>query len=459
MAAPKNAMQPVEKAVEELHQYIQDRKDAIVGVLPNQDDRDVMMRLIRSAISRRPKLTQCDRFSLLCAIVESTTLGLKIETGLGHGWILPFKNRRNNTTDAVLIIGYQGYLELCYRSGKVKAVWAEIVHKNDVFKEVIGTDPCIVHERNHEKPGEMIGAYAVMELTTGGKVFRYLPKSEVMTHKDASPAKDSPESPWNDKRWEPDMWRKTAIRVLQKYIPKSVDMQTADSLETDASLGRPQAFALVEEIQRRQMPLLGIDQGEREDVRSRVAGKTPPKKEAKPPAKAPAPKQAEDTPPPEPPPTAGDGAPDPPADAGPVPDGGELFDTPPDPSTEPPAKTKGSAPHEPPPQTSRLLLAAQEENIQLIELGGLGELEEDDKFFTRAVVQTHTHRQVGMKQINAVSFSDEEGDKYNWQFTKWGSKPSWIGDGLVVDVIGRRKGSFRNQPQFVIDDWEPAEKR
>ena len=469
MATPKNAIQPIDEAVRYLQKYIESKSEIILGVLPRKDGQQRMMRLLRAAITRRPKLTKCDKFSLLCAIVESAMLGLEVETPLGHAWIIPFKNNKTGKHDAVLMIGYQGYIELCYRSGKVKAVWAEIVHENDTFQEVIGTDPCIAHEPNREDPGAMKGAYAVMELDGGGKIFRYMPKAEVMKHKDASPARNSSDSPWNDPRWEADMWRKTAILAVQKYAPKSAEMAQAASLDTEFAIGRNQSFSLVKEVQRQQMPILGVESGKLEDAQQRVdaAKKRKPPEQAPPPGEWPTSPQApaeEEEPPSAPsqtsPPSAegGDALPFP-SPAGPVPDGSVsnedgFYDDagePDQPQDEGPAKP-------PPAPPSALLAAAQEGDIGLVDFANIGLLEDKATFFTRAVVKSHKQKQVGMKQVSDVILAEPGDGDEEFAFVKWGGEPKWLGVGVTIEVIGKRQGTFRNQPKFVVDKWEPLAK-
>ena len=65
------------------------------------------------------KLDQCEPTSVLGALMTCAQLGLRPAV-LGHAWPLPFWDNRSKCYKAQLVIGYQGYIELGHRSGKLE---------------------------------------------------------------------------------------------------------------------------------------------------------------------------------------------------------------------------------------------------------------------------------------------------------------------------------------------------
>jgi recombination protein RecT len=67
-----------------------------------------------NSLRATPKLAQAHGPTVLGALMTCAQLGLRPGvSGLGHAWLLPFKNwKEGNRLDAQLIIGYRGYVDL-----------------------------------------------------------------------------------------------------------------------------------------------------------------------------------------------------------------------------------------------------------------------------------------------------------------------------------------------------------
>ena len=228
----------VPQKVKEVQGLIEQMKPQLMDVLPRHMKPERIIRLCRAMVTKRQKLSQCTPISLLGAIVECSTLGLEPETPLGHAWILPFKDQ------AQMIIGYQGYIDLAYRSGKVDWITAEVVYANDPFDMQLGTRHELHHSPAIGDRGEPVGVYAVCKIKDGGTTFKHLTKVQVMKYKAMAPAANSNDSPWNSSNIEIqlDMWKKTAVRRLQKYIPKSTELARAIALDEQADMGTKQDY-------------------------------------------------------------------------------------------------------------------------------------------------------------------------------------------------------------------------
>lgn len=197
-----------------------------VGITP-----DRMIRLVFSAISQIPKLAECTPESLFNAMIQTATLGLEPCNGLGHAYLIPFKDNKTNTTKVQLIIGYKGYLALCRRSGELSSISSHIVCKDDMFKFQYGTEEFIKHIPNLEieyQNDDIIYAYAVAKLKDGGCAFEIMSRSQIDGIRARSKSKDF--GPWVTDFDQ--MARKTVIRRLMNYLPMSI--QLANAVQFDA---------------------------------------------------------------------------------------------------------------------------------------------------------------------------------------------------------------------------------
>ena len=205
---------------------------AIQSCLPKHMTPERMCRIAVQTISKSKQLQRCSPQSLVAAIVEASSLGLEIDVR-GQAYLVPYKDT------VTLIPGYKGLMDLAYRSGRVANIYAETVCENDEFTFHLGLSPTLEHTPNLENRGELRAVYAVARLKDADPVFVVLGKSEVEKVRKASKA--SGDGPW--KTWEEEMWKKTAIRRLCKYLPLSPEMQRAVGLDEAADAGSPQHLA------------------------------------------------------------------------------------------------------------------------------------------------------------------------------------------------------------------------
>lgn len=205
--------------------------------LPKHLDPDRMARVALTALRMTPKLAECDRFSFAGAILSAAQLGLEVNTPLGHAYLIPRENRKTNTTECTLQLGYQGMIELARRSGQVSSIFAYTVHEGDEFHYELGLDPKLNHIPGCDDPGDrnMTHVYAVAKLRGehDDRQFVVLPKREVEKRR----ARGFGGGPWKTDYLA--MARKTAIRALFTFLPKSPDMARASALDDAADGMRP----------------------------------------------------------------------------------------------------------------------------------------------------------------------------------------------------------------------------
>ena len=196
---------------------------------------DRFVRCLVTTINKTPELMECDQQSVLAAAMTAAQLGLEIDPVLGRAYMLPYGQGRGKT--AQLIIGYKGYVDLAYRSGQLSGLQAQVVYEKDDFEYQYGLEPKLNHIPSDEADrGALKYAYAVATFKNGGNAWRVLNRSEVMSHKNRSAAKNSKYSPWNTED-EPAMWSKTAIRALSNILPLSPELKDAVATEDKREFG------------------------------------------------------------------------------------------------------------------------------------------------------------------------------------------------------------------------------
>jgi recombination protein RecT len=218
--------------------FLSKHKDQIAAALPRHITADRMARIALTELRKTPDLLKCDPKALFGAIIQCAQLGLEPGGALGHVWILPYKNRKENRTEPQVIIGYRGMIDLARRSGQIVSISARVVRKGDFFRFSYGLNETLLHKPAEEEPADgaesITHAYAVAKLRDGGVQFEVVTARELnRVAKDFGPWVDHPE----------EMAKKTAIRRLFKYLPVSIEMQRAAMLDERADAGVSQQHA------------------------------------------------------------------------------------------------------------------------------------------------------------------------------------------------------------------------
>jgi recombination protein RecT len=173
----------------------------------------------------QPKLYECNPLSVVGGLRLGAQLGLSLGP-LGHFYLVP------HAGEAVLV-------ELAYRSGKVRRVSAVVVREGDDFAFRYGTRAVLDHTPSGPPAGrEWTAVYAVAELVNGGKPFEVLYPEDVEARRKRSALGKDNKGPWATDTEA--MWRKSAVRALQKWLPQtqasalaSVRDETIEGLTTD----------------------------------------------------------------------------------------------------------------------------------------------------------------------------------------------------------------------------------
>lgn len=198
-------------------------KQMIKNVASKYMTEDRISKAALLALSRQPKLANCSTISFLTSMMKAAQLDLDFSGATGQAYLIPFKQ------ECTLIVGYQGMIEVAYRSDKVAYIDAQLVYENDECVFNLGTDPRIEHTPCFDGDrGEVKFGYAVARLK-GIDIpkIELMSRAEIMAIKARSMAKDF--GPW--KTDEHEMMRKTLIRRIFKYLPKTQEILTASEID------------------------------------------------------------------------------------------------------------------------------------------------------------------------------------------------------------------------------------
>lgn len=223
---------PVGEKVKTVRSLLLRAKEQIEMALPRHLTTDRMVRTVMTAVQSNPKLLDCSQQSLIRAVMEAAQLGLMPDGILGHGYLIPYGQK------AQFIPGYKGFIDLARRSGHVQSMAAHVVYEADEFSYTYGLDETLVHKPSRDKQrGRRVAVYAVARFKDGGHAFEVLEQHDIDFIKSHSAAvrANKKDSPWFTH--EDEMWRKSAIRRLAKYLPMSVELQAAVALDEQREEG------------------------------------------------------------------------------------------------------------------------------------------------------------------------------------------------------------------------------
>ena len=187
-------------------------------------------------LSKNSYLASSTQKSVLESVLNVAQIGITLNPALKLAYLVP----RRVGSDCVCCLepSYQGLCKLTTDTGSVKNIYAEIVYSNDKFDRILGTENRIVHIPKNSDRGEAIGVYAVAHLFDGRTQTEYMEKLNVYEIRDYSESYKSfvagktKDCIWNRNEFE--MWRKTVIKRLCKYLPKTENWERLEkAIEMD----------------------------------------------------------------------------------------------------------------------------------------------------------------------------------------------------------------------------------
>jgi len=221
------------------------KQKSISDLLPRGVDPERFVKSAFFALTRSPRLFECEPTSVFTGILKAAEAGLDLSGTSGECYLIPFREG-GGQPKAQFLIGYRGLLKLAHRSGKLLDVEARVVYEDDDFEIVFGLDRKLRHvpvegEAEKAKP---LGAYCIARFAGGGVTVEWMTRREIDKIRARSKARDN--GPWVTD-WA-EMAKKTVARRASKYWPGLDEMQNALAAEEDdAAPGRGLALVTIPE--------------------------------------------------------------------------------------------------------------------------------------------------------------------------------------------------------------------
>lgn len=187
-------------------------------------------------INKSTKLKECTPDSKLAAVINVANIGLTLNPVAKEACLVPRWNNLLKLNECCLEPMYPGLVKLLTDAGSVKSISAQIVYENDGISIDKGDN---IHPVKHipelvsSKKGMAIGVYALATLIDGTRQVEWMDKTETDAIKERSEtyaafkAGKIKSCTWVTD--EPEMMRKTVIKRIYKYLPRTERMEHIDN--------------------------------------------------------------------------------------------------------------------------------------------------------------------------------------------------------------------------------------
>lgn len=212
-----------------LRQQVDQMKPEFSRTLPAHLKAEKFTRDLQTVLNLNPDLQQATPKSILASAMKAAADGLSLD---GREAALVVRNVNVGTKDAkkwekqaTYLPMVQGLMKLARNSGQISSLTAQVVYANDRFTYALGDDERIEHipASLDQEQGAPIAVYAIAKLKDGTVIREVMRKSAVIKigAQGSNGWQYDPEKGPNFAEW----WRKTALRRIAKYIPRSTDKE------------------------------------------------------------------------------------------------------------------------------------------------------------------------------------------------------------------------------------------
>jgi recombination protein RecT len=226
-------------------------------------------------INASPQLQKCSQGSLQQAVLNVSNINLTLNTAAKEAYLIPRWNSVTKSTEATLMPSYIGLVKLLTNTGSVKAIVCNIVHAGDVFEvDLANNVNPVIHKPcfDRTKKGEIIGAYALATLENGIRQVEFMDVEEINQIRERSETyKAFTDQKIKSCTWVSDygeMARKTVIKRIYKYLPRTEQMQIVDKaveydnqdfIATDQQINFIESLLTTSDVEGREKELLEME--------------------------------------------------------------------------------------------------------------------------------------------------------------------------------------------------------
>jgi len=187
-------------------------------------------------LDKNKSLQGCTPESKLKSVVNIASIGLTLNPVAKEAYLVPRWNSTIKGMECCLEPSYIGLVKLLTDTGSIESIICQIVYRNDKFSfniadslNPISHSPTLVKSER----GDMLGAYALATLPNGKKQAEWMDVSEINDIRDRSESwKAYSAGKISTCVWLTDyteMARKTVIRRIYKYLPRTEKMERVDN--------------------------------------------------------------------------------------------------------------------------------------------------------------------------------------------------------------------------------------
>lgn len=199
-------------------------------------------------VSSNKALSECDPSTIMFSCLKATALSLPLDPSLGLAWVLPYKDKKNNTTVATFQLGAKAYIQLALRTAQYRKINVRDVREGEIVGEDFVSGEMQFKKLEKDRSNApIIGYVAMFELINGFSKQLYMSVEELDAHaKRFSQTYRKGYGLWSDKEMRPAMMEKTILkRLLSKYGVLSVEMEQAIKSDS-AVLGENDAVRYID---------------------------------------------------------------------------------------------------------------------------------------------------------------------------------------------------------------------
>ena len=184
---PKNNISPVAQNKVRFQAFIKNEAvlKNISETLGSETKTKRFVASIISAVSSNSALQECQATSIISAALLGESLDLSPSPQLGHYYLVPFKDKKTNVTNATFQLGYKGYIQLAIRSGQYRKMNVVAIKEG----ELISYNPLdeelqveLIEDEYEREQRPTIGYYAMFELNNGFRKTMYWSKRKMLAH-------------------------------------------------------------------------------------------------------------------------------------------------------------------------------------------------------------------------------------------------------------------------------------
>jgi recombination protein RecT len=98
------------------------------------ENKQAFVNNMTALVSNDKALQVCEPMTLMFAGLKATALGLPLDNNLGFAYVLPYRNNKENKTEAQLQLGYKAIVQLAIRSKQFETINVTDVREGELKK-------------------------------------------------------------------------------------------------------------------------------------------------------------------------------------------------------------------------------------------------------------------------------------------------------------------------------------